>query len=52
MILICDYCGIGKQQIFKIPSSLFYIENAALVTKNDYINMCEFCLVHEKERQQ
>lgn len=52
MILICDYCGMGKNQIFKLPSSAFYVQDGALISSNDYINMCTACLVTEKEKEQ
>jgi hypothetical protein len=51
MLLICDYCGINSDTIFKIPSSAFYIEKGSLFSKNDYVNMCYSCLVHEKEKE-
>lgn len=50
MLLICDYCGINSTNIFKIPSSAFYIEKGSLIAYNDYINICYGCLVFEKDK--
>lgn len=52
MLLICDYCGIVSSTIYKIPSSAFYIEAAALVVMKDYINICDHCLIYQKEKEQ
>jgi hypothetical protein len=51
MLLICDYCGVNSDNIYKIPSSAFYVKNNILHSNNDYINICYSCLVNEKERE-
>lgn len=51
MLLICDYCGIMSNTIFKIPSSAFYIESGSLIAYNDYINICNGCLLNEKKKE-
>lgn len=50
MLLICDYCGVISKQIFKLPSSAFYVKDATLFCSHDFISMCADCLA-QKEKE-
>lgn len=52
MILICDYCSVGKSKIFKVSSSAFYIKDFSLIVMKDYINLCSECLMQNEKEQE
>lgn len=54
MILICDYCGHVQNQIFKIPSKSYYVEDNSLIVLNEpnYMNLCLKCIGSEMERSE
>lgn len=45
MILICDFCTQITNEILKIPTSGFTVEEGKLFIIEDYINVCPFCLI-------
>jgi hypothetical protein len=48
MILICEYCGQVKTNVFKIPTTAFYVQDNFMVFPNKRYekttNICTDCL--------
>jgi hypothetical protein len=49
MLIFCDYCLLIQKEIYKIPSSMFYIEGKTLVVLQDYVHLCPTCLLQNEK---
>ncbi len=50
MMFHCDHCGMLYFEIYKIPSSAFYLEeNEKLVVMESHVNICKPCLMQKEK---
>lgn len=50
MLLICDQCRQVTLQIFKIPTSGFFIRDESLIVLKEYASICADCLFEVGKR--
>ena len=49
MMFPCDHCGMIFFEIYKIPSSAFYLDKKNLVVMDTHINICKPCLLQKEK---